>query len=179
MVHLRPQTPQEESLAKPETHLLIILSLVCKYDMKEVHGNYTHPVFSKKVHGQKRPWKVDKCRKSSPYIIVSKYWQHPVHKSSLSPSVKHLNANKYKCRARRLFFLQLGSRTTIKQYRLVRNRNLLGHTLIICMFTFYFKISMSEARGHAISHWCSFVDVVLIISVHFDTTGTRNTFQRI
>ena len=96
MVHLRPQTPQEQSLAKPETHLLIILSLVCKYDIKEVHGNYTNPVFSKKVHGQKRPWKVDKCRKSSPYIIVSKYWQHPVHRSSLSPSVKHLNANKYK-----------------------------------------------------------------------------------
>ena len=33
-------------------------------------------------------------------------------------------------RARRLFFPQLGSRTTIKQYRLVRNRNLLGHDYI-------------------------------------------------
>ena len=30
-------------------------------------------------------------------------------------------------RARHLFFPQLGSRTTIKQYGLVRNRNLLGH----------------------------------------------------
>ena len=30
-------------------------------------------------------------------------------------------------RARHLLFPQLGSRTTIKQYGLVRNRNLLGH----------------------------------------------------
>ena len=33
----------------------------------------------------------------------------------------------YRARARHLFFPQLGSRTAIKQYGLVRNRNLLGH----------------------------------------------------
>ena len=31
MVHPRPQTPQGESVAKPETLLLIILSIACKY----------------------------------------------------------------------------------------------------------------------------------------------------
>ena len=33
MVHSRPQTPQKESVAKTETFLSIILSLVCKYAM--------------------------------------------------------------------------------------------------------------------------------------------------
>ena len=33
VVHPRPQTPQEESVAKPETLLLIILSIVYKYDL--------------------------------------------------------------------------------------------------------------------------------------------------
>ena len=39
---LRPQTPQGESVtehAKPEALLLIILSFVCKSDIKEVHGD--------------------------------------------------------------------------------------------------------------------------------------------
>ena len=39
VVHLRPQTPQWESVAKPGTPLLIILSVVCKSDIQEVHGN--------------------------------------------------------------------------------------------------------------------------------------------
>ena len=38
VVHPRPQTLQEESVAKPETRLLIKLSLVSKYDIKEVYG---------------------------------------------------------------------------------------------------------------------------------------------
>ena len=75
--HLRPQTPQGESVAKSETHLLIVLSLVCKYGIKEIHGNYSNPGFSKKVQGQKQSWEIDKCRESSPYIALSKYW-HPV-----------------------------------------------------------------------------------------------------
>ena len=52
-------------------------------------------------------------------------------------------------------------------------------TLIICMFTFYFRISMSGARCHVISHWCSFVEVLLFIFVDFDVTGTRNTYQNV
>ena len=39
VVHPRPQTPQWESVAKPGTPLLIILSVVCKSDIQEVHGN--------------------------------------------------------------------------------------------------------------------------------------------
>ena len=79
--HPRPQRPQGELVTKPETLLLIILSLVCKHDIKEVHGNKSIPVFKKKVLGWKHQREVDNCRNSSPYIghfILSKYWQHPV-----------------------------------------------------------------------------------------------------
>ena len=48
VVHPRPQTPQGESVAKPETPLLIILSIACKY---EVHGNLFSPSFEKQ-----NPW---------------------------------------------------------------------------------------------------------------------------
>ena len=34
-----PKTSQGKSVAKPDTALLIILSIVCKYDIKEIHGN--------------------------------------------------------------------------------------------------------------------------------------------
>ena len=78
-------------------------------------------------------------------------------------------------RARHLFFPQLDSRTTIKQYGLVRNRNLLGHDnnilpfsikkigenyIYICIFNFYFKITVSEAHYHTINHWYSSLEVV-------------------
>ena len=105
MVHPQRQTPQGESVAKPETLLLIVLSTVCKYDIKEVIGNQSNPFFKKRVYGWKHPREVDNCRNSSPYIkhfILSKYWQHMVkdnqcperaghHRPSLSPSV---NTNK-------------------------------------------------------------------------------------
>ena len=90
-------------------------------------------------------------------------------------------------RARHLFFPQLVRRTTIKQYGLVRNRNPLGHDddilpfskknrreLYICIFNFYIKITVSESHCHILNHWCSSVEV---FSIHFDVTGTRNTFQ--
>ena len=70
-------------------------------------------------------------------------------------------------RARHLLFPQLGSRTTIKQYGLVRNRNLLGHydnilpfsiknrgELYISIFNFLFQ-DYCEAHCHIINHWCS------------------------
>ena len=44
----RSQTPQGESVAKPETPLLIILSIACKY---EVHGNSFSPLVAKQI-----PW---------------------------------------------------------------------------------------------------------------------------
>ena len=65
-----------------ETLLLIILSMVCKYDIKEVPD--TSPIcifFKKKVHVGKYPMEVDKSRNGRAYIrhfICSKYWQHPV-----------------------------------------------------------------------------------------------------
>ena len=48
VVHPRPETPQEESVAKPETPLLINLSIACNY---EVHGNLFSPLFEKQS-----PW---------------------------------------------------------------------------------------------------------------------------
>ena len=42
VVYLRPQAPQGESVAKPETPLLIILNIACKH---EVHGNLFSPLF--------------------------------------------------------------------------------------------------------------------------------------
>ena len=42
------QTPQGESVAKPETPLLIILSIAYEY---EVHGNLFSPLFEKQS-----PW---------------------------------------------------------------------------------------------------------------------------
>ena len=109
MVHSRPQKPQGESVAKPETFLLIILSIVCQYYRKEVHGNSSNPFLKKKVRGRNDPREVDICRKSSPYIrhfiLLSKWWHHPVqgnqcpemaghHRASLSPyqpmQIKHV-----------------------------------------------------------------------------------------
>ena len=38
MIHPRPQTPQGESFVKPETPLLIILSIACKYEVRfDIH----------------------------------------------------------------------------------------------------------------------------------------------
>ena len=75
-------------------------------------------------------------------------------------------------RARHLFFPQLGSRTTIKQYGLVRNRNLLGHydkilpfsiknrgELYISIFNFLFQDNC-DAHCHIIHHWCSSLECV-------------------
>ena len=42
VVHPRPQTQQGESVVKPETPLLIILSIACKC---EVHGDLFSPLF--------------------------------------------------------------------------------------------------------------------------------------
>ena len=45
MIRPRPQTLQEESVAEPGTHPLIILSLVWKSDQsdkEEVHGKSSH-----------------------------------------------------------------------------------------------------------------------------------------
>ena len=51
-----------------------------------------------------------------------------------------------------------------------------GELYICCIFNFYFKITVFEAHCHIINHWCSSLEV---FSVHFDVTGTRNTFQGI
>ena len=77
-------------------------------------------------------------------------------------------------RARHLFFPQLGSRTTIKQYGLVRNRNVLGHydkilpfsinnrgELYISIFNFLFQ-DYCDAHCHIINHWCSSLECVFL-----------------
>ena len=49
VVHPRPQTPQGESVAKPEIPPVIIRSIACKY---EVHGNLFSPLFENNFRGQ-------------------------------------------------------------------------------------------------------------------------------
>ena len=92
------------------------------------------------------------------------------------PTIWHADVSRWLTRARHLFLPQLGSRTTIKQYRLVRNRNLLGHDDNI--FCCYEKIQIS-GRNLIISLFLfqDSLEVVLSIFVHFDITGTRNTFK--
>ena len=48
VVHPRPQTPQGESVAKPETPLLTMLNIACKY---EVYDNLFSQLFEKQ-----NPW---------------------------------------------------------------------------------------------------------------------------
>ena len=68
VVHPRPQTPQGESVAKPETPLLIILSIACKW------GPWQHVqsiIRKAKKRGQKHPREVVKNRNSIPNIKVN------------------------------------------------------------------------------------------------------------
>ena len=62
------------------TLLLIIISLVCKSDIKEVHYNFSN-LFTN-VRGQKNSSEVYKCRNSIPninhFILNDIYHQHPV-----------------------------------------------------------------------------------------------------
>ena len=71
-------------IVKPGTLLLIILSLICKSDIKEVHGKLSNPLCGKDVGGQKHPREMDKCRNAIPYMnhfiisnILEKYCWHP------------------------------------------------------------------------------------------------------
>ena len=99
-IRFRPQPRQGESGAKPETPMLIILSLVCKFDI--FRGNLSNPFFEKKVLAEKHPREADKCRNNISYIdhlILCKYCQTRVedkqyperaghHSSSLPPFVR-------------------------------------------------------------------------------------------
>ena len=71
MVHPPPQTPQGESVAKPETLLLIIISLVCKHDTKDVFDYLSSKCFQKVVRGHKYHRKVDKEGTLSHILIIS------------------------------------------------------------------------------------------------------------
>ena len=113
------------------------------------------------------------------------YWIHISLESGYCEllSIHSLGRGNLQGRARRLFlFSNLGSRTTIKQYGLVRNRHLLGHDdnnflhwknnksgiiLIICMFTFYFRITVSEAPCHIINQWCPSLEKVFFYFCSF------------
>ena len=87
MVHPRPQTAQGEFVTEPKTHLLIILSLVCRYYIEKIHSKQSNPFCKTNISGQKHHRKVDKCRNSSQYIrhfILSKCWRHPVQDNQRS-----------------------------------------------------------------------------------------------
>ena len=104
------------------------------------------------------------------------------------------------CRARRLFFPHLGSRTTIKQYGLVRNQNLLGHNDKLPLFAFamknnksginfdhlytyifYFRIAVSEHAetcSHIINDWCSFPGKCCLFLSIFTSQGPALHLKR-
>ena len=79
LVHPRLQTPQENSVAGPNT--LTMLGLVCETDAREVHGKLSKPLFANTVRWQKYPWEVDKCAEISfmNKLKPNNYYQHPVH----------------------------------------------------------------------------------------------------
>ena len=52
LVHPRHQTPQGEPVAKLETFLLIILSLICEFHIQKAHYILSIPLFKKNVSGQ-------------------------------------------------------------------------------------------------------------------------------
>ena len=54
-IHSPKHHEENQLLLKRITLLLIILTSVCKYDIKEVHGNWSNLFFKTKVHGQKHP----------------------------------------------------------------------------------------------------------------------------
>ena len=64
---------------------------------------------------------------------------------------------RFLCRAGHLFFPQLGSRTTIKQYGLVRNRNLLGYDNDMLPF------SIKKNLGNCISVCLIFISRLLCL----------------
>ena len=59
--HSRPQTPHGDSVTKPGTLLLIILSLVCIFDINEVHGNMSNGIQSWKFVRIIRPSNDRRC----------------------------------------------------------------------------------------------------------------------
>ena len=65
--------------------------------------------------------------------------------------------------------------TQIGRFRTIGRSQLSNPSDLPC----YCRITVSEARCHIINHWCPSLGLVLFISVHFDVTGIRNTFQRI
>ena len=65
MVHPQPKYRKDNQFLNL---MLIIMSLVCKFDIKGVNGNYPNPFFEKKIRRRKHPWEVYKCRNSVPYI---------------------------------------------------------------------------------------------------------------
>ena len=126
-----------------------------------------------------------KCKNTKPFDIMF-------------PLKHEVNWTLY--RARRLFFPQLGSRTTIKQYGLVRNQNLLGHNDKLPFFAFamknnksginfdhlytyifYFRIAVSEHAetcSHIINDWCSFPGKCCLFLSIFTSQGPALHLKR-
>ena len=106
--------PHGESVAKSGTPPLIIFSLICESDRKEVHSNLSNYLFEKNIHGQKQHRGVTESRNSIPQrnqFRQSNYSQYPVqdywcaeraghHRSSLPPPVTHIIQIIYKCTIR-------------------------------------------------------------------------------
>ena len=70
MVHIRHQTPQGQSDAKPGKLLLIIITFECKSDIKEVQCKMPILLFEKSVgENIQRSWQISANGLQSPYSI--------------------------------------------------------------------------------------------------------------
>ena len=105
---------------KPQGHLFS----ETRFDLQCIHLKSNHFLWN---------WCGTICIWSVPWMI-SNYIHHKVWDEITYPCLNFFWGWINKFRARRLFFPQLGIRTTIKQYGLVRNRNLLGHNDNILYF---------------------------------------------
>ena len=69
----RHQAPQEV-VAQSATHPLVVLTLLCKSNTKEGHGDMSNPLFGT-IRGQKHRKEVDICRSSISHIKqFHSYW---------------------------------------------------------------------------------------------------------
>ena len=62
VVNRKPKLPQSQSVTKHETPPVKKPNWECKHDTREFHSNEFHPVFPRRVWGQKHPWEVCDCR---------------------------------------------------------------------------------------------------------------------
>ena len=121
MVHPRPQTPRGESVAKPETPLLIILTIACKYEVTTCLAHYS----KSKVREQKHPREVVKIRNSSiPHIsqyitakiVKIRYWTTSAREGQATTGHPFPHQQTHTCMLRPISRIQIHTLTHTHTY---------------------------------------------------------------